>query len=275
MTATVSPSLRHHLDVGKDGSATLAQLPGSFSLHYQPQLDLQSGAILQCEALLRWHHPDFGPLRPHVTLEGTRWADELGGLEGWAANEVCRQGARWGEDGLWVQIALNVSTAFLLRPGFVNLLLTALERSGSSPHLLAIDIPVGALAADPHQVITVSRALADHGIGVNLDGVVGGMRTTGLDSVDADAWKIELSSSTHSSIPLHPTVATAVDQAHRAGAIAIAKAVEDEGRLVEIGTLGFDAAFGNIVSAPMAASSVRNRFRPPQPAREPLFGPRR
>lgn len=266
MTATVAnASLRRHLDVDLDGATTVAGLPGHFCLHYQPQIDLDSGATSRAEALLRWLHPGFGLLRPHVSLEGTRWAVELGGLEDWAAREVCRQGGRWARDGLWVQVALNVSATFLFSPGFVNALRYELVRSDLSPHLLAIDIPLAAVASDPDRVVQISRALAEVGIGVVIDGVIGGTRSAGLRDVDADTWKIDLGRASRSDASVHPSTAGAVDQAHEAGALAIAKAVEDDRRLAEVRALGFDGAFGNIVSPPLPADSARDvlhRTRP-------------
>ena len=81
-------------------------------MYYLPELDLRSGRIVSCEALLRWRHPDFGLLRPGVTLDGTRWHRQVPAIEQQAMVEVCRQIASWSQDPLG-QVALNVSTSFL------------------------------------------------------------------------------------------------------------------------------------------------------------------
>ncbi|WP_421121994.1 EAL domain-containing protein [Aquihabitans daechungensis] len=241
-------------------------------MHYQPQLDLHSGAILRCEALLRWRHPEFGLLSPYASLTGTRWADDISGLEGWAAAEVCRQGARWDEHGLPVQIALNVSASFLLRPRFVSSLEQELDRSGLSPYLLAIDLPVRGLATSTHRMEQVAGALTDTGIGVIIDGV-GAMGVSRLGSLGAEGWKIDLGRPGPVRAGLHPSVGVAVEEAHKAGARAIAKAVEDDARLAEVRALGFDEVFGNVVSPPLSGRAARDEFRPAPPRIRSPFGP--
>ena len=255
-----------------EGATSITGLPGHFCLHYQPQLDLHSGAILRAEALLRWWHPEFGLISPHASLSGTRWAEEVGGLEGWAAAEVCRQGARWEFHGLPVQVALNVSSSYLLRPGFVDGLQQELDRSGLNPYLLAIDIPTSALAMHPHHVERVGRALTDVGIGVILDGVVNGTRTESMVDIGAEAWKIDLRRAGSRRPGLHPSVRATVDAAHQAGAMAVAKAVEDDSQLADVRELGFDGVFGNVVSPPLSGRSARAEFRAAPPRLRPVFG---
>jgi EAL domain-containing protein (putative c-di-GMP-specific phosphodiesterase class I) len=273
MTATLAPrSLEPTVDLtDADGTTSLAGLPGHFCLHYQPQLDLRTGAILRCEALLRWWHPDFGLLSPSMTLRGTRWADDISGLERWAVTEVCRQGARWELHGLPVQIALNTSAPFLLRPGFVGTIEQELDRSGLRPYLLAIDVPVDALAMEPHRTARVARALEQRGIGVVADGVDATRGLDRLSTIGAEAWKIDLGRPAGGA--LHPAIGRAVERAHEAGARAVAKAVEDDARLVAVRDLGFDEAFGHVVGRPLPGRAARSAFRPAPPRRRPLFGP--
>lgn len=258
-----------------DGATTIAGLPGHFCLHYQPQLDLVSGAILRCEALLRWWHPDFGLLSPYVSLCGTRWADDVSGLEGWAVAEACRQGARWHHQGLPVQIALNVSAPYLLRPGFVASVRHELDRSGLNPYLLAIDVPVHAVATDARRVERVTGALDDLGVGIVADGVAGAMATDRLGAIAAEAWKIDLGGRIEGTggPAIHPSVGRAVERAHDRGARAVAKAVEDDAQLIAVRDLGFDEVFGNVVSPPLPGRAARDEFRAAPPRLRPLFGP--
>lgn len=274
MLDTCSPArTTPHLDLVDDVAATaIPGLAGHVCLHYQPQLDLGSGAILAAEALLRWWHPGFGLISPYASLDGTRWAAAISSLEGWAAAEACRQAARWSDDGLGIQVGLNVSSGYLLRPGFVASLRTEVDRSGLPARLLSIDVPFAAFVSDRRRTVQVAAELAAEGMGVVVDGVPGGLRLDDLADLEADAWKIELRAD-RGRPGLHPAVALAVEQAHRAGATAIAKAVEDDEQLVAVRSAGFDGVFGNVISQPLPGPAVRAGFRP-APTRLPrLFGP--
>jgi EAL domain-containing protein (putative c-di-GMP-specific phosphodiesterase class I) len=256
-----------------DGATTVAGLPGHFCLHYQPQMDLHSGAILRCEALLRWWHPEFGLLSPHASLMGTRWSDDVSGLEGWAVREAIRQGALWDQQGLSVQIALNVSAPFLLRPGFVGSLLGELDASALASYLLAIDVPIEALATSSVPIERVAHALEDAGIGVVADGVLGSMDADHLAAIGAEAWKIHLGKRAAGRPGLHRSVGYAVQRAHEVGARAVAKAIQDDEQLAEARALGFDEVFGNIISPPLSGRAARDLFRFAPPRMRPLFGP--
>jgi EAL domain-containing protein (putative c-di-GMP-specific phosphodiesterase class I) len=273
MLDTGSPARTSHLDLRDDDVAatTIAGLAGHACLHFQPQLDLRSGAITTTEALLRWWHPRFGLISPYASLQGTRWRGEISGLEGWSTKEACDQAARWTDDGLGIQVDLNVSAARLLRPGFVASLRAELDRSGLPAGLLSIDVPFTAFVADPRRTVQVAGELAGAGIGVVADGVPSGLRLDGLADLAADGWKIELRAD-RSRHDLHPTVARVVEQAHLAGATAIAKAVEDDGQLVAVRSAGFDGVFGNVISQPLSGPAVRAGFRPAPRRLPPLFG---
>jgi EAL domain-containing protein (putative c-di-GMP-specific phosphodiesterase class I) len=249
---------------------TIPGLAGHACLHYQPQLDLQSGAILSAEALLRWWHPRFGLLSPYASLAGTRWADRINGLEAWAASEACDQGARWSDEGLPIQIALNVSPSNLVRPGLASSLRAELDRTGVAAPLLSIDVPFAAFVSDRRGTERAVRSLARHSIGVVLDGVPSEVRLAGLADLGADAWKIELRTLRGGGI--HPSVRHAVEQAHAAGATAIAKAVEDDATFASARSMGFDGVFGNIVCEPLSGAAVRDRFRSAPLRLPPLFG---
>lgn len=259
------------IDLGDDAATTLPGLAGHALLHYQPQLDLQSGAILCAEALMRWWHPRFGLLSPHASLSGTRWADEISGLERWAAAEACAQGARWSESGLPIQVALNVSTAYLLRGGFVDALRVELDRTGLGTQLLSIDLPFSAFAFDRYGTERVARALAAAGIGIVVDGVPGGVHLDGLADLGAESWKVDLGTGAHRT-ELHASVERTVDQAHEAGVLAIAKAVEDDAELAAVRAAGFDGVFGNVISPPLPADAARDAFRSAPLRLPPLFG---
>ena len=86
---------------------------GSFELHYQPLLDLASGEVTGCEALLRWRHPERGMISPAEFIpvaEDTGLINELGD---WVMQTACAEAAGWPSH---VRLAVNVSPVQLKSP---------------------------------------------------------------------------------------------------------------------------------------------------------------
>ncbi|MGN6693668.1 MAG: EAL domain-containing protein [Aquihabitans sp.] len=249
-------------------------LPGSFCIYYLPELDLRSGRIVSCEALLRWRHPDFGLLRPGVTLDGTRWHRQVPAIEQQAMVEVCRQIASWSQDPLG-QVALNVSTSFLLGPDFFTSLDRALAASGIDPTHLAIDVPIEAVAADPGYLRHVALQLTERGVGVVIDDVGQITSHRMLRRIPASTWKIDLRAGSTRRRGIHRSIGNALAEARAAGVMTTAKAVEDLDLLHVVRDLGFDRAFGYAISPPVEALAIREVAERGTLLPGPLFGPNR
>jgi EAL domain-containing protein (putative c-di-GMP-specific phosphodiesterase class I) len=247
-------------------------LPGSFCMYYLPELDLRSGSIVACEALLRWQHPDFGLLRPGITLEGTRWHRQLPEIEQQALAQVCRQIESWRRDPVG-QVALNVSPAHLLGPFFLPSLDRALAASDIDPAQLAIDVPIEVVATDPGLARHVTGELVERGVGVVIDGVGGIPSHHRLRRIPASGWKVDLRVGSGRDRAIHPSVADALAEAHDAGMIATAKAVEDLDLLRAVRDLGFDRAFGYAISPAVDPCAMRDVAERGAVRARPLFGP--
>lgn len=249
-----------------EGTSAFDGLPGRFCMFFQPDADLADGSVGGCEGLLRWWHPDFGMLRPDLSLRGTRW-DDTTRIESWAAATVCEQAAAWDALGADVTVALNVSRRYLLADGFTDAIDQVLAESGVEPGRLAIDVPVTALATDRARVRTVAADLAGRGISVVLDGVGVRTRRLHIEEIDAHAWKVDLWSSGPAWPHLHPTVDRTLEEAERLGITTIAKSVEDEATLELVRDAGFDRAFGHLISPAITSAAMTALLRRPHGAR--------
>ena len=102
-----------------------------FELHYQPVVDLASGAIIAAEALVRWPHPELGVIPPDIFIpiaEATRLIVPLGG---WITKAVMRQTQCWKHAGLSAPlISINLSGVQLQSPGFIEMVEDALAETG-------------------------------------------------------------------------------------------------------------------------------------------------
>ncbi len=90
----------------------LALERSEFCLHYQPQVDTRTGELRGTEALLRWTHPELGPISPGVFIPVAEECGLIVEIGHWVIREACRQGAQWRAQGLGdLRIAVNVSVA--------------------------------------------------------------------------------------------------------------------------------------------------------------------
>jgi diguanylate cyclase (GGDEF)-like protein/PAS domain S-box-containing protein len=148
-----------------------ADIPAEFVLHYQPIVDLRSGAVLGTEALIRWQHPGRGLLQPaefiHLAEETGRIVD----IGRWVLEEACRQTAEWQrlEGGAALSVSVNVSTRQVRRPGLIEDVVAALEGSGLAPTDLTLEITESVLARRLDELTSILEELAVRGVRVALD----------------------------------------------------------------------------------------------------------
>lgn len=244
----------------EEGTSAFDGLPGRFCMFFQPDARLADGTVGGSEGLLRWWHPDFGMLRPDLSLRGTRW-DDTTRIEDWAASTVCEQAAAWTALDADVTVALNVSRRYLLADGFADTIDRVIDESGIEPGRLAIDLPVAALATNRSQVRAVASALTARGVTVVLDGVGVRTRRLRIDEIEADVWKVDLWSSAPAWSHLHPAVVHALEEAERLGITTIAKSVEDEATLALVRDAGFDRAFGHLISPAVTSAAMTTLLR--------------
>jgi diguanylate cyclase (GGDEF)-like protein/PAS domain S-box-containing protein len=162
---TVSAGRRLHLET----SLRRALDQGEFSLHYQPQIDLATGALVGVEALLRWHDPERGEMVPPLEFlplaEESALIDRIGA---WVLRTACAQGRAWLDQGCPLRVAVNLSVR-QLRPGLFGEVVQALEDAGLPPSLLELEITESMLMQDPVITGLLLNSLTAHGIEISID----------------------------------------------------------------------------------------------------------
>ncbi|MGG5254039.1 EAL domain-containing protein [Neobacillus sp. SM06] len=141
----------------------------SFILHYQPQIDLSSGAIEGLEALIRWEHPDRGIISP---IHFIPLAEETGliiPLGKWVMEEACRQNQAWQASGFPpVQIGVNVSPVQFQDTSFLETVQEVLRETGMDPRYLVLEITENVMQ-NTNEVMDIIRQLKQMGIKVSID----------------------------------------------------------------------------------------------------------
>jgi diguanylate cyclase (GGDEF)-like protein/PAS domain S-box-containing protein len=141
-----------------------------FTLHYQPKVNLASGAIVGAEALIRWTHPDRGVVPP---LEFVPVAEECGlvvPIGQWVLREACQQARSWQDAGLEpMPVAVNISAVEFRRKDFLANLLQILEETGLDPRYLELEVTETALMQHTESTVAMLQALKDKGVRIAID----------------------------------------------------------------------------------------------------------
>jgi diguanylate cyclase (GGDEF)-like protein/PAS domain S-box-containing protein len=136
-------------------------------LHFQPIVDLRTGAVAGAEALMRWRHPDRGLLPPGPVVELAEDTGLIVPLGTWVLGAACRQAKRWETDGFAVRMSVNVSARQLHSSDFVDTVATALTDTGLAPDRLTLELTESALIRQ--SALTVLRDVRSLGVRVALD----------------------------------------------------------------------------------------------------------
>ncbi len=139
-------------------------------LHYQPKMDLGTGAIIGVEALIRWRHSQRGLVPPSQFIPVAEECCLIVPIGRWVLREACRQARAWQDAGLpTIRIAINVSALELRAADFVSNLVGILADTGLAASDLELELTETSLMQDSDSTITVLRALKDMGVNLALD----------------------------------------------------------------------------------------------------------
>jgi diguanylate cyclase (GGDEF)-like protein/PAS domain S-box-containing protein len=155
---SIEQDLRHALDRQE------------FSLHYQPKIDLKTGAITGAEALLRWTHPTRGPVSPETFISIAEDCGLIVPIGNWVLREACSQTVSWLAAGLpSISIAVNVSALQFRHENFAKNLFTILSDTGMDPRSLEIELTESVLMKHADTAADILRNLRDSGIRIAID----------------------------------------------------------------------------------------------------------
>lgn len=143
---------------------------GQFELHYQPQVDF-AGALIGAEALIRWNHPTRGLVQPDAFIPVAEDTGLIVPLGAWVLDTACAQLRAWSDtlDTAALTLSVNVSARQFRQADFVDVVLSALNRSGANPRCLKLELTESLLLVDAEETIARMAALKAHGVGFSLD----------------------------------------------------------------------------------------------------------
>jgi len=141
----------------------------ALELYYQPQYQLSDGQLVGAEALLRWHHPEFGMVPPDQFIPLAEETGLIVPIGDWVLEQGCRQGASWLARGFNIQaLAINVS-AVQFRSDFVERVDRVLQQTGFPAEKLVLEVTESALMDDTGRAEKLLRKLKALGVQLALD----------------------------------------------------------------------------------------------------------
>jgi diguanylate cyclase (GGDEF)-like protein len=154
-----------------DNALRRAVSRGELLLHYQPIVDLPTGAITGTEALLRWDHPHRGILSPDTFISVAEETGEIIRIGQWVLEEACGQAVRFQSlcDGRPFTVCVNISAAEFRQPGLVDRVAQVLSQSGLTPRNLKLELTESVLIGDVPETLEILSELKGLGVGLSID----------------------------------------------------------------------------------------------------------
>ena len=226
----------------------------AFRIEFQPKLDLADGAIDGVEALIRWTHPDLGPISPAVFVPIAEDIGAIGAIGDWVLRESCIAALSLRRHGFAVPVAANVSARQLLAGDLPERVAALLAETGAPPSLLHIELTESSVIADPDSTVAQLARLRDLGVRVALDDFGTGYSSLAyLRRLPIDFVKIDRSFVSHlETESADVTVARGiVALGHALGLKIIAEGIETEGQAAVLRGLGCDVGQGYLYARPL------------------------
>ena len=255
---------------------TTATSQDGFMLHYQPRVELDTGAITGAEALIRWPHRKRGLMPAGAFIPVAEQSGLITDIGGWVLRTACTTAAGWATSGAsQARVAVNVSAHQLNEQELLRQIGEALECSGLDPELLEIELSESILMDNDLDSLLALSAVRDLGVGITLDDFgVGYASLSMLKRLPLERLKIDRS--LIRSLPDDgedaAIVHAIIDTAHALGLGVVAEGVETEAQRALLTALGCDEAQGYLFSQPVSAEHIRQRLTSARPPLAPVTG---
>jgi diguanylate cyclase (GGDEF)-like protein/PAS domain S-box-containing protein len=238
---------------------------GEFTLHYQPQLDLENGAIVGFEALIRWPHPQRGMIPPVQFIPVAEETGLIVPIGEWVLRQACSQARAWHDAGYpHLQVSVNCSAQQFQREDFVGTVGRILRETGVSPGRLDLEITESVIVQHSEEVMARFEALDEMGVRISIDDFGTGYSSLSyLKRFAIHQLKIDQSFVRDiSSDPDDAAIVSAIIAiAHSLGLEVVAEGLESPEQLAFLKALGCARAQGYYFSKPLPAQEFAQLIR--------------
>lgn len=230
-----------------------------FTLVYQPQLDLASDRIVGVESLLRWTHPQQGPLSPGVFIPLLEEMGLIQAVGDWILETACRQQKLWLEQGVGLRMGINLSPAQFAQADLVEKIFAAAKAAEVSPSDIKLEITESLAMRDPQASIKMLDRLRSAGFKIAIDDFGIGFSSLEyllkfpLDSLKIDRAFVKDITQGRSDRAI---IRALTSLCHSLGITTIAEGVEDQRQKDYVDALGATEIQGFLIARPLSSDDL-------------------
>jgi diguanylate cyclase (GGDEF)-like protein len=232
---------------------------GELELQFQPKVYLGDQRVAGMEALVRWRHPVRGIIAPGEFIPLVEQSYLMRDLTRHVVNMALAQASRWWQDGLPVQVSLNVGARDLLDTGLADTVSGGLAASGLPPEAILLEINERLLRSEPSHAAAAAESLAALGVALSLDDFgTGHSSLVWLRQLPVTEVKIDSSfvGRMLASAEDKVVVGSIVDLVRALGIRSVAEGVESDEVATALRAMGCDAAQGWHFSKPLSPAQA-------------------
>ena len=238
-------------------------------IHYQPKVSFSLGRIVGVEALVRWPHPVHGLIPPEDFIPLAERTGLIGPLTRWVLERAVRQCRDWEQEGLDMNVAVNLSTHTLYDPKLIFIVTNLLHLYEVPPSHLTLEITESMLMEEPERAQIVLAELRTLGVSIAIDDFGTGYSSLAyLKRLRIDEVKIDKAFVRGLGIDADPAdtaiVQAVVAMARPLQCEVVAEGVESAEAWTFLQELGCDLAQGYYCSRPLPAAELEQWARTTQ-----------
>jgi diguanylate cyclase (GGDEF)-like protein len=235
------------------------------ALHYQPVVDLDTGALRGFEALVRWQHPTKGLLPPNEFIALAEETGDIIAVGGWVLERACRDLAllrRAAPHASTLQMAINVSACQITAPSFVDVVIAALHRHAIPADAVTLEITEAVALTSTGTATAALGELRRHGVRIALDDFgVGYSSLRYLNELPVDVIKIDRSFVTAETEGADSMLEAIVTLGANLGLDIVAEGIETPTELARLRRFASIAGQGYLLARPMPLADAANLTR--------------
>ncbi len=230
------------------------------SLYYQPKVDWKNKKITKAEALVRWQHPSHGLLFPDEFIGLAERTGLIKDLSQWVLKEGIKQTLLWQQNGLDMNVAVNLSATCLHNPELPEIITGILSSHNLGGSVLTIELTETSIIKDPEMAHEILSRLKELGADISIDDFGTGysslaqLRRLPVSEMKIDkSFVLDMMKSKDDEI----IVKSIIDLGHNLGLKVVAEGVETEESAMRLNEMNCDLLQGYYFSKALPADEFR------------------
>lgn len=229
---------------------------GELELHFQPKMCLKTKTVTHAEALVRWQHPTLGMVPPDNFIHIAEQTGQIKALTRWVFVTALDQYNAWQEQGIDLNIAINVSAENLKENDFHHFICQSIMAAKVPAEKITLEVTESSVVEDPEAAIKLLAEFKDYGMKISIDDYGTGYSSLAqLKQLPVHELKIDKSFIQHLEHDEDDQiiVRSTIELAHNMGLHVVAEGIEDEFALNWLAAHGCELAQGYYISKPKPA----------------------